>query len=331
MNQSASLFAGQVAIVTGSTSGVGYAVAEALLDHGASVVVNGRNSEALDRAVDGLSGRGQVSGVVGSAADPDVVDGLLSAAAALGELDVLVNCAGTAEPPGSSILDITLADWQELIDAHLTSMFLTCRAVAPLLVARGGGAIVNTSSHAFTGSFGGTGYPAGKGGVNSLTYALAAELREHGVRVNAVCPGAQTRLSSLRRPTLRVLGNGVHVDPIAKRTDATGPLWSGRLEEPFQVSSQSASRVGAHGRCCRGTPRHTDPGPPPQGPTSQENAMIDTTLVPFGYAFLVVAAVAFAVAVAGVAIALRDLRGATAGPVLVTVTGPSERSFGRAA
>jgi 3-oxoacyl-[acyl-carrier protein] reductase len=190
------LLAGAVAVVTGSTSGVGLAVAEALLDHGASVVVNGRDPEALDRAVDGLAQRGAVSGVAGTAADPVVVDALLAAADGLGELGVLVNCAGTAEPPGSSILDISVSDWHGLIDAHLTSTFLTCRAVAPRLVARGGGAIVNTSSHAFTGSFGGTGYPAGKGGVNSLTYALAAELREHGVRVNAVCPGARTRLST---------------------------------------------------------------------------------------------------------------------------------------
>jgi NAD(P)-dependent dehydrogenase (short-subunit alcohol dehydrogenase family) len=190
------LLAGNVAVVTGSTSGVGLAVAEALLDHGASVVVNGRDPDALDLAVAGLARRGPVVGVAGSAAEPDVVDGLLSAADGLGDLGVLVNCAGTAEPPGSSILSVTPGEWQALIDAHLTSTFLTCRAVAPRLVARGGGAIVNTSSHAFTGSFGGTGYPAGKGAVNSLTYALAAELREHGVRVNAVCPGARTRLST---------------------------------------------------------------------------------------------------------------------------------------
>jgi NAD(P)-dependent dehydrogenase (short-subunit alcohol dehydrogenase family) len=56
--------------------------------------------------------------------------------------------------------------------------------------------IVNTSSHAFLGTFGGTGYPAGKGAVVSLTFAMAAELAEHGVRVNAVCPGARTRLST---------------------------------------------------------------------------------------------------------------------------------------
>ena len=194
MSSPTALFDGQVAVVTGSTSGVGYAVAAALVDHGATVVVNGRDPAAVDRAVGQLGP--SVVGVPGSAADPAVVEELVTAATARGDVSVLVTCAGTAEPPGASILDITPEDWRQLIDAHLTSTFLTARAVAPLLVARGGGAIVTTSSHAFTGIFGGTGYPAGKGGVNSLTYALAAELREHGVRVNAVCPGARTRLST---------------------------------------------------------------------------------------------------------------------------------------
>ena len=64
------------------------------------------------------------------------------------------------------------------------------------MVAQGRGAIVNTSSFAFLGDYGGTGYPAGKGAVNSLTLAIAAELKEHGVRANVVCPGARTRLAT---------------------------------------------------------------------------------------------------------------------------------------
>jgi NAD(P)-dependent dehydrogenase (short-subunit alcohol dehydrogenase family) len=63
-------------------------------------------------------------------------------------------------------------------------------------VVQGSGSIINTSSFAFLGDYGGTGYPAGKGGVNGLTLAIAAELKEHGVRANVVCPGAKTRLST---------------------------------------------------------------------------------------------------------------------------------------
>ena len=109
---------------------------------------------------------------------------------------MLINCAGTAEPPGSSILNVTSAQFRDLLDAHLQTVFETCRAAAPLMVAQGRGAIVNTSSFAFLGDYGGTGYPAGKGAVNGLTLAIAAELAEHGVRANVVCPGAKTRLST---------------------------------------------------------------------------------------------------------------------------------------
>lgn len=195
-NESDRLLEGSVAVVTGSSRGIGLEVARALVAAGAAVVVNGRDREVVASAVEELRELGTAVGVTGSAAEVAVVDELVAAATRLGQPDVLVNCAGTAEPPMSSILTISPADWRGLIDAHLNATFLTCWAFAPFMVEAGGGAIVNTSSHAFTGVFGGTGYAAGKGGVNSLTYALAAELREHDIRVNAVCPGAETRLST---------------------------------------------------------------------------------------------------------------------------------------
>lgn len=192
--------AGSVAIVTGSSRGIGLAAARALAGHGAAVVLNGRDPDVLRSAVREVAGEaaepGSVVGVAGPASDETVVAELVETAARLGPVDVLVNCAGTAEPAGSSILNVTPGEWRDLVEAHLTSTFLTCRAVAPGMVARRRGSIVNTSSHAFTGAFGGTGYAASKGAVNSLTYALAAELGEYGVRVNAVCPGARTRLST---------------------------------------------------------------------------------------------------------------------------------------
>jgi NAD(P)-dependent dehydrogenase (short-subunit alcohol dehydrogenase family) len=113
-----------------------------------------------------------------------------------GQINALVNCAGTPEPSGSSILTISPQEFRDLIDVHLGTVFATCRAAAPHMVARGGGSIVNTSSFAYLGDYGGTGYPAGKGAVNGLTMAIAAELAEHGVRANVVCPGARTRLST---------------------------------------------------------------------------------------------------------------------------------------
>lgn len=185
--------AGRGAVVVGGTRGIGLAVAELLAGQGAGVVVNGRDDAATKVAAERVSGVAHT----GSPADAEVADALIDTCVReFGRIDILVNCAGTAEPVGSSILKVSSAAFKELLDAHLLTAFETCRAAAPKMVAQGGGAIVNTSSFAFLGDYGGTGYPAGKGAVNGLTLAIAAELKEHGVRANVVCPGAKTRLST---------------------------------------------------------------------------------------------------------------------------------------
>ena len=158
-------------------------------------MVNGRDHVAVSDAVSSIGGR--AIGHPGSPADPAVADALIdSCVDEFGSIGALINCAGTPEPAGSSILNVTSTQFRELLDVHLGTAFETCRAAAPKMVAQGGGAIVNTSSFAFLGDYGGTGYPAGKGGVNGLTLAIAAELREYGVRANVVCPGAKTRIST---------------------------------------------------------------------------------------------------------------------------------------
>jgi len=189
---------GKAAAIAGSSRGIGRSVARTLAAEGAAVVVNGRDARVVDEVVSELRAEGaRAAACVGSMADDGVARQLIECCRdRFGAIDVLVNCAGVAEPEGSSILTITPEQWREQIDAHLTAAFNTCRHAARAMVERGSGAIVNTSSHAWLGLYGGTGYPAGKGGVNSLTFALAAELADRGVRVNAVCPGARTRLSS---------------------------------------------------------------------------------------------------------------------------------------
>jgi NAD(P)-dependent dehydrogenase (short-subunit alcohol dehydrogenase family) len=190
--------AGFGAVVVGGTRGIGRAVSELLCTLGAAVVVNGRDADAVGLTVDALSAAGGAAvGVAGAANDEDVATGLIDACTrSFGRLDMLINCAGIAEPPGSSILRISPAEFDTLIGAHLGTVFHTCRVAAPVLAAQGHGAIVNTSSVAFLGDYGGTGYPAGKAAVNGLTMAMAAELRSVGVRANVVCPGARTRLST---------------------------------------------------------------------------------------------------------------------------------------
>lgn len=188
---------GRATIIVGGTRGIGRAVAELMANLGARVVVNGRANDAVDDTVAALQARGgSAVGFAGSPADEITADALIQTCRdAFGDPRILINCAGIAEPPKSSILDISTADFDELISAHLGTVFHTCRAVAPIMAAAGHGSIVTTSSAAYLGDYGGTGYPAGKGAVNGLTMAIAAELSEHGVRANVVCPGARTRLS----------------------------------------------------------------------------------------------------------------------------------------
>jgi len=193
-----SLLAGRGAVVVGGSRGIGAAVAALLAQHGAGVVVNGRDPDAARKTAAAITeSGGRAAAHAGSPTDQSVAEALVDRC--IDEFDaihILVNCAGIAEPAGSSILDIAPAQFRELLDAHLGTVFATCRAAAPKMVAQGGGSIVNTSSSAFLGDYGGTGYPAGKGGVNSLTLAIAAELKQHKVRANVVCPGARTRLST---------------------------------------------------------------------------------------------------------------------------------------
>ncbi len=185
-------------VVAGGSRGIGAAVSAKLAECGAGVVVNGRDAHAVESTVATITeAGGRAVAHAGSAAEESVADDLIALCEKqFGAIDALVNCAGTAEPLGSSILNVTTAQFRDLIDVHLGTVFATCRAAAPKMVARGRGALVNTSSFAFLGDYGGTGYPAGKGAVNGLTMAIAAELAEHGVRANVVCPGARTRLST---------------------------------------------------------------------------------------------------------------------------------------
>jgi NAD(P)-dependent dehydrogenase (short-subunit alcohol dehydrogenase family) len=192
------LLAGRAAVVVGGSRGIGREVSALLASHGAGVVVNGRDSDAAEESASAIArDGGRALAYAGSPADEATASALIgSCVDAFGRIDVLINCAGIAGRHNSSILDVTTAEFGEFLDSHLWTVFQTCRAAAPLMVDQGGGAIVNTSSFAFLGDYGGTGYPAGKGAINAFTMAIAGQLKPHGVRANVVCPGAKTRLST---------------------------------------------------------------------------------------------------------------------------------------
>ena len=178
--------AGRRALVTGSTRGIGLAVAQALAGRGARVAVNSRDAAAVDAVVAGLGG-GAV-GVAGDLGSPGGAAGVVERAiAALGGIDILVNNAGMAMPAES--VDLSPADWQRTIDLDLSAVFYCSQAAAREMLAHGGGAIVNISSvQAFTPLARRVAYAAAKAGVVGVTRALAAEWAP-AVRVNAVAPG----------------------------------------------------------------------------------------------------------------------------------------------
>ncbi len=184
-------------VVVGGSRGIGRAAAELLGELGAHVVVNGRHADAVEETVHAITSSGGTAvAFVGSPDNERIATDLINTCRnEFGGIDALINCAGIPEPAGSSILTIAPDEFQRLIDAHLGTVFHTCRIAAPLMAAQQHGTIINTGSTASLGIYGGTGYPAGKAAVNGLTLAIAAELKQSGVRANVICPGARTRLS----------------------------------------------------------------------------------------------------------------------------------------
>lgn len=198
---------GKNAVVTGSSHGIGKAIALALAAEGVSVVVNssgsgpkgpGTDLKPLNDVVDAIKAKGGVAiASCGSVADFSYAGRLIKTCVDnFGSIDILVNCAGIGEV--GTIIDVPLEVWQHVIDVHLNGTFNCCRHACPSMAQQRSGRIFNVGSHAFLGTYGGTGYAAAKGGIISLTRAIARDMREYGVTCNAFCPGARTRLSSGR-------------------------------------------------------------------------------------------------------------------------------------
>lgn len=180
---------GQVAIVTGAASGIGFASARLLAEEGAHVVAADLNAEALDAALPGLSEGGlSVSTVTLDVADSAAVAAFFAAhAAGAGRIDVLVNCAGIAGR--ASIVDCTDELWDRVMNVNLKSVFLMCRGAVPVMLDQGAGRIINMGSGAgIVGVKEQAAYCASKGGVVLLTKQLMADYQFRGIRANAVCP-----------------------------------------------------------------------------------------------------------------------------------------------
>jgi 3-oxoacyl-[acyl-carrier protein] reductase len=182
---------GQVALITGSSRGIGLAVARRLGQMGARVSLCARKAADLESAASSLRGLGiEVLARQTDVTRSDEVSSLVGETQrTLGPVDILVNNAGIGI--FGPFHELTDADWNSVLDTNLKSAFLTSRAVAPEMIRRKSGHIIHISSLAGKSAFAnGTIYCASKWGLLGLSGCMAEELRAHGIRVSAICPGS---------------------------------------------------------------------------------------------------------------------------------------------
>lgn len=183
---------GKRAVVTGSTKGIGRAVAEALLEEGAQVVITARTRKDVDKVVAELGrGReGRVQGTVCDVSQADEVNALVRFAVDwMGGLDILVNNAGIGV--FKPVEELRIEDWRATIGTNLDALYYTCHAVLPHMRRAGGGFIINIGSLAGKNAFaGGSAYNASKFGLIGFSEALMQEVRYDDILVAYIMPGS---------------------------------------------------------------------------------------------------------------------------------------------
>jgi 3-oxoacyl-[acyl-carrier protein] reductase len=195
---------GKVAVVTGSTRGIGRAIADALAGLGAEVIITARREEDVERVVKEMTDAGhKARGVRCDTRSYEDAAALMKLAAEGSDgFDILVNNAGIGI--FGHISEVSPGEWDQVIDTNLTGVFYCCHAALPYFKKRGGGYIINISSLAGKNAFkGGTLYNASKFGLEGLSEALMLDLRYENIKVSYIMPGSVATEFSGRQPTER--------------------------------------------------------------------------------------------------------------------------------
>jgi 3-oxoacyl-[acyl-carrier protein] reductase len=181
----------QVALITGASRGIGLAIARRLGQMGARVSICGRDRDRLEQAASALRSEGieTLATPTDVARVGEVSTLVQKTQQEFGPIDILVNNAGIGV--FGPFLEFGEAEWDSVVDINLKAVFLFCRAVAPEMIRRQKGHIINISSLAGRNTFaGGAIYCASKWGLMGLTGSMAEDLRGYGIRVSAICPGS---------------------------------------------------------------------------------------------------------------------------------------------
>ena len=180
---------GRTALITGAARGIGFSIAEALATAGASVILNGRSAGPLEEAASRLRDAGlDADMAVFDVTDPAEVSDGVAAIEVSGGLDILVNNAGIQRRAPLDQFDD--GDWRELMSTNLDSVYYVSKAVAPGMIGRGRGKIINIGSVlSDLGRPGTAPYAASKGAVRNLTRGMCADWARHGLQINAIAPG----------------------------------------------------------------------------------------------------------------------------------------------
>lgn len=180
---------GRRALITGSGGGIGLALARGLAEHGATIVLNGRQADKLEAEAQTLRAEGHLIEVCAfDVSDEQAVKQGIAEVLGRGELHILINNAGIQRR--TPLVDLTLETWNEVLQTNLTAAMLVTREVIPHFLARGSGKVVNILSLMSELGRRTTGpYTAAKGGLKMLTKAMCAEWAASGIQVNGIGPG----------------------------------------------------------------------------------------------------------------------------------------------